>query len=75
MIEKEKSRPDELTYAELLQLTKTYAEQSFQEYLGEEQSLSSESEESGPIPSSSKEIVFQIKRRKQMTVREDRKKF
>ena len=49
LIEKEKSRPDELTYAELLQLTKTYAEQSFQEHSGE--SSGTESDNSGPIPS------------------------
>ena len=47
LIEKEKSRPDELTYAELLQLTKTYAEQSFQEHSGE--APGTESDDSGPI--------------------------
>ena len=73
MIEKEKSRPDELTYAELLQLTKTYAEQSFQEHSGE--SSGTESDNSGPIPSTSKGHLAPHKRRNQMRVREGRKKF
>ena len=71
---------EEQTYAELLELTKTSAEhsdieQSSAEQSEVEQSSNTESEDSCPIPSTSKEIVFTLKRKMQMTVREDRKKF
>ena len=48
LIEKEKSRPDELTYAE---------------HSEEEHTSSSKSEDSCHVPSTSKENVFQLKRR------------
>ena len=53
----------------------TSSDESEVEQISPEQSSSAESEESGPIPSTSKGLLSPQKRRNQMNVREGRKKF